>query len=169
MHFIYNIAFILAAYRWGDWQNWQRYYPTILFFILMDVIEDFLTYNHPLWLFHHAFIQDHTVIALLNMLMRYPAIVLIFLKYFYQTNNIRKRAFHFILWILIYATIEYINLSIGITTHHNGWNMWYSLLFYIAMFATLVIHYKKPLIAWTLSFVFLLLICFKFDFWQYMK
>jgi hypothetical protein len=169
MHLIYNLAFILAAYRWGDWRNWNKYYSTIIFFILMDLFEDFLTYNHPLWLFHDFFSEKHTVIALSIMLMRYPAIILIFLKYFYQTHSIKNRFFHFIFWILLYSTIEYINIRLGFTTHHNKWNMWYSLLFYFGMFGTLVIHHKKPLLAWGVSFFFLVIISTIFDFPQYMK
>lgn len=169
MHLIYNLAFILALYRWGDWRNWKQYYPTIIFFILMDLFANVLTYNHPLWLFHDVFSEKHTVIALTIMFMRYPSIIMIFLKYFYQTDNINKRVFHFIFWVLLYMTLEYVNLQLGFITHHNKWNMGSSFLFYIAMFTTLAIHYKKPLLAWGVSFFFLVIICLIFDFPQYMK
>lgn len=169
MHLIYNLAFILAAWRWGDWKNWQQYYPTMIFFILMDLLQDFLTYNHPFWLFHDIIISTHTIIALSIMLMKYPAIILIYLKYFYQTNNNKKRVFHFTFWVLLYAVHEYVNLQLGFISHHNGWNMGWSFLFIIIMFSILTVHYKNPLIAWGLSFLFLIILCFNFDFWQYME
>ncbi|MGM0852645.1 MAG: CBO0543 family protein [Bacillota bacterium] len=79
-------------------------------------------------------LPNHTIIASSIMFMRYPAIILIFLKYFYQTDNIKKRVFYLSFWILLYSTIEYINLHLGFIVHHYKWNMWYSILFYFAMY-----------------------------------
>ena len=28
-----SLAALLAAWRWSDWRNWKKYYPTILYSI----------------------------------------------------------------------------------------------------------------------------------------
>jgi hypothetical protein len=39
----------LVTWKWGDWRNFNKYYATILYFILCDVLYYHLTYNHRLW------------------------------------------------------------------------------------------------------------------------
>ncbi len=43
-------------------------------------------------------------------------------------------SFDFIIWVMLYLASEYINLHIGLIFHHNGWSMWHSIPFVIAMF-----------------------------------
>ncbi|MFJ8267385.1 CBO0543 family protein [Peribacillus asahii] len=138
MHIIYNFLFLLAGWRWGDWRNWEKYYPTILFFIVNDLLHNFLTYNHPFWNFEEITFSlpffNHTIISLMIMFVRYPVTILIYLKYFFGTNKWRVRIFHFIFWVVLYLAVEYINLQISLISHRNGWSMWNSVLFIIAMF-----------------------------------
>ncbi|WP_227939396.1 CBO0543 family protein [Alkalihalobacillus deserti] len=173
MHIIYNILYFLAAWRWGDWRNWQNYYPTILFLILGDLLHNFLAYDHSLWIFrenlHPSLLTNHTSISLMYMLVSYPATILIYLKYFFKTDKWRKRVFHYVLWVLIYITAEFINLHFGLFTHHNGWEYGYSVLFVMMMFLLFPIHYRKPLLAWGISFLIILLILLNFDLPLYFK
>ncbi|WP_407928631.1 CBO0543 family protein [Alkalihalobacterium elongatum] len=168
MHIIYNLSFLLAGLIWGDWKNWQKYYSTILFFILLDLFYNFLTYNHPFWLFHENVFPspflNHTTISLIIMFVCYPVTILIYLKYFFRTNNWRKRFFHYILGVILYLSVEYINLHIGLISFHNGWEMWHSVLFVLAMFIIFPIHYKKPLLAWLITLGILLLLLYQFEF-----
>ncbi|WP_431308921.1 CBO0543 family protein, partial [Halalkalibacter flavus] len=124
MHIIYNFLFLLAGWRWGDWRNWEKYYPTILFFIINDLIHNFLCYNHQLWHFQESIFPlpflNHTMISLMIMLIWYPATILIYLHYFFKTNKWKTRIFHFIFWVLLYASIEIINIHLGLISHHNG-------------------------------------------------
>ncbi|WP_200411482.1 CBO0543 family protein [Virgibacillus salexigens] len=168
MHFIYNFLFLLAGWRWGDWRNWEKYYSTILFFIINDMINNFLTYNHPFWNFKESiyplFFFNHTTISLTIMFIWYPVTILIYLKYFFGTNKWSVRIFHFILWVTLYVAIEYINLHIGIISHHNGWSMWHSVPFVIAMFVIFPIHYKKPLVAWLIVLGIFIVLTIQLDF-----
>ncbi|MFC0560400.1 CBO0543 family protein [Halalkalibacter alkalisediminis] len=173
MHIIYNLLYILAGWRWGDWRNWKKYYPTILFLILCDLLHNFFAYNHPLWIYHEnlfpQLLLNHTTISLLYLLFMYPVTILIYLKYFFRADKWRKRAFHYVLWVLIYIFSEFINLQVGLFSHHNGWEMWHSILFVMMMFILFPIHYKKPLLAWAISFLIIVLIVFKFDLYLYFK
>ncbi|WP_088104134.1 CBO0543 family protein [Halalkalibacter urbisdiaboli] len=167
MHIIYNALFLLGGWRWGDWRNWEKYYPTILFFILSDLLHNFLTYNHQFWHFQENVFPlpflNHTTISLIIMFVCYPVTILIYLGYFFKTNKWKKRIFYFVFWVMLYLSVEYINLYIGLISHHNSWNMWHSVLFVIFMFIIFPIHYKKPLLAWIISGIVLIFILTQFE------
>lgn len=173
MHIVFNLLYLIVAWRWGDWRNWEKYYPTILFLILCDLLHNFLAFNHTLWMYHETLVPyllpNHTTISLCYMLVMYPATILVYLKYFFKTNQWSKRIFHYVLWVTIYVVAEYTNLTVGLFSHHNGWKMGYSILFIMMMFILFPIHYKKPLLAWGISLLIILLVILNFDLPIYFK
>jgi len=44
-------------------------------------------------------------------------------------------------------------MTLGYFTHHNGWNIWFSLIFNYILFSVLYLHYKKPLYAWGIALI----------------
>ncbi|KKK39042.1 hypothetical protein WQ57_04430 [Mesobacillus campisalis] len=158
MHIVFNALFLLAAIKWGDWKRWKVYYPTILFLISIDSIKNFLLYNHMMWTYQEVFfgkalLQNHTVINLMIMVVVYPATILIYLGRF--PKETWKQIRWISIWISVYWIVEYINLKyLDLINHHNGWNMWWSLLFLSVMFPMLRLHHKNPLLAWVLSVLF---------------
>ncbi|MEE3952222.1 CBO0543 family protein [Peribacillus frigoritolerans] len=162
MHFVFIALFLFAGIKWGDWRRWRDYYPTILFFIIGDLLYSCLLYNHQLWAFQETFfgmsiLRNDTIISLIIMFTRYPLTILIYLGRFPQTRV--KQAFWMFFWIICYSLIEYLNLKyLNLINHYNGWNIWWSVLFNIAMFSILRIHYKKPLLAWGVSIVWILIL-----------
>ena len=82
MYILINIFYLIAGYKWGDWRNWKKYYPTILFFILGDFLYNFLLYKESMWLFHDLILPNHTTITILAMVISYTATVLIYLGRF---------------------------------------------------------------------------------------
>ncbi|MFE7061002.1 CBO0543 family protein [Sutcliffiella sp. NPDC057660] len=167
MHVVYNLIFLLIAWKWGDWKNWEKYYPTILFYIIGDLLHNFIMYNHHVWVFHENLLPEllpnHTFISLVIMFVCYPATILIYLKYFFRTKSMIGRALQYGFWVAIYLVIEYVNLHFGLISHHNSWHMGWSLLFLMVMFALFPIHFKKPLVALILSIPFVLFLWFQFD------
>ncbi|MFC4322654.1 CBO0543 family protein [Litchfieldia salsa] len=161
MYLLINGLYLLAGFIWGDWRNWRTYYPTILFYILGDLLYNFLLYNKPMWLFHDAIIPDHTLITILAMTVSYSATVLIYLGRF--PEEWYKRFLWFLLWFVIYMTIEFVNSKLGFITYHNGWNIWWSAMFTALIFFILPIHQKKPLFAWALSIVIIITLLTIFD------
>ncbi|WP_134703346.1 CBO0543 family protein [Ammoniphilus sp. YIM 78166] len=155
MHIIYNVLLLLAAYRWGDWRNGEKYYPTILFIILCDFLHNFLSYDHQLWTFHEKMLQgllpNHTIISLLIMFVGYPSTILIYLYKFFKTNSWWKRTAHFLFWVILYLSIEFIGFRTGYITYHNGWEFWHSIPFVFAMFIIIPLHHKNPRLAWGLA------------------
>lgn len=139
---------VLAAWKWGDWRNWQKYYPTILFFALGDLIYSLLTYNFPLWEYKSPLMKT-TLIDLVISLIYFPATILLFLPHF--PKGFLKQAAYTLLWIIIYIATEAISQKLGFFSHQNGWNIWWSLLFNFLMFPLLYLHHKKPQWAWVVA------------------
>lgn len=48
-HVVYCILFVFVCWLKGDWKNWRKYYPTILFFALGEMELNFIFYKHSLW------------------------------------------------------------------------------------------------------------------------
>jgi hypothetical protein len=161
MHFLFNILFVGAAIKWGDWKNWRLYYPTWLFFIGGDLFKNALLRNHRLWSYQETttwgskILIGHMAIDILIMLLAYPSTLLIYLGRF-PTGRLKQIGW-ILLWVVIYSLIEFINLKyLHLIEHHRGWNMFWSILFNIVMFTTLKIHVTKPLLAWSISILFLI-------------
>ncbi|WP_313998718.1 CBO0543 family protein [uncultured Paenibacillus sp.] len=158
MHFIYNGLFLLAALKWGDWKNWRAYYPTVLFFIVGDLLKNVLFHDRPMWMYQEIFwgeeiLFSHKIISLMIMFVVYPSTVLIYLGRF-PKKTIWKQGGWITLWVLLYIIVEYVNLRyLDLIDHFHGWNIWWSAAFNVIMFSMLLLHYRHPLWAWAGSFV----------------
>ncbi|MGX6443955.1 hypothetical protein ACWM35_12135 [Neobacillus sp. K501] len=49
---------VLAALRWGDRENVVTYYPTILYFILGDLLKNPLLHNHRMWEYQETLVGE---------------------------------------------------------------------------------------------------------------
>ena len=145
---IVSVLMIFAAWRWGDWRNWKSYYPTMLFFALGDFVYGILTYNHPLWEFESPILKT-TLSDLLICLVFFPATVLVYVPNY--PTVLKKQILYVLLWIIIYTVTKKVSHDLGFFSYHNGWNIWWSILFNFIMFPTLILHHKKPLWALLIS------------------
>jgi hypothetical protein len=147
LQIIQPLIFIIAAFIWGDWRNWKKYYPTILFIICLDFFSSILMYKHQLWTYEESFlIPNHTLTDFFISFSMFPAVVLIFLANY--PKKVVAQISWTLLWIFIFSLTEYIAILSGIATYHNGWNLGWSVLFNCITFPTLHLHYNKPLWAW---------------------
>jgi hypothetical protein len=160
MHLVYGSLFILATIKWGDWKRWKFYYNTFLFLSVWDLIYQFLLYRHDMWKYHpsfdNLFLPNHTLIVLFWMFIIYPSMILLFLPYFPKRGFIKK-ALYIARWVIILVGIEVFALLgwRGIT-HHNGWNIGWSLILDIALFSTISIHQNNQVKAWVIAIIFTL-------------
>ncbi|WP_420809401.1 CBO0543 family protein [Aquibacillus halophilus] len=154
MYILVSVFYIIAGFIWGDWRNWRRYYPTFLFFMIGDLLYNFLLFNKPMWLLNDLILPNHTIISLLYMTTIYFATVLIYLGRF--PNGWKQRFFWFLLWLIIYLATEYLNFRLGFIKFYNGWNIWWSALFSGMIFFILPTHHKRPLLAWVISTIFII-------------
>lgn len=153
LHIIAGATFLFISWRFGDWKNWTKYYPTILFFIIGDLLYNVLTYNNPTWSYNKdRLFPNHTLINIWIMITIYPATAITYLSHFPKEKI--QQILYILLWTMIYVFGELLGLHIfGLINHFNGWNMWWSALFDIILFTMLPIHHKRPLVAWSLSII----------------
>jgi hypothetical protein len=157
MHFLFIFGIVLIGWKWGNWQEWQKYYPTILFFIACDLFANVVTYNYPLWqyqetIFAAEILRSHTIITLFIMLIVYPITTVLYLSKF--PEGVSKSIRWILLWVFLYWIVEFINVAfLGQMIHENGWNIYWSFVFNIVMFTTLWVHHKWPLFAWLIAII----------------
>lgn len=151
MKLLLPLIWILLAYKWSDWRNWKSYYPTILFFIVGDVIYYFVAYNHPLWETTSTMLGV-TFTALLMCVTVWPSSTLLYLTHFPLVGKLKK-TLYILIWVVIFTLVELVCSWFGNFKYSNGWNIWWSILFDIVLFPLLKIHHEKPPIAWALAFI----------------
>lgn len=168
LHIILLIGFLFAGWKWGDWRNWRKYYPTILFFIIGDLLYNFLLYNHPMWQFNPTFdraiLPNHTLISLSVTFITFPVKVLIYLGHYPENKSKIKQLIYIFAWIVSFTVFEYTAIKIwrGLS-HYNGWNMLWTFFFYVVTFVLFRLHQYRPLLTWLFAFgiITFLLIYFK--------
>lgn len=146
------VLWIIIAYKWGDWRNWRRYYPTMLFMGMGDLISCLVFAEKPLWKFQTDFLVP-SLTELFVIFTIFFSTILIFLSKF--PKKLSNQILWTILWILIYTVKEFLTSLINMFTYHNGWTIWWSALFNIIVFPLLILHQKNPIFAWLIALAFL--------------
>jgi hypothetical protein len=160
---IYALVWLVILLKWGDWRNWKKYYPTILFFILGDFIYLYLLSDqYPMWRYNPQGYDKEVGItnahvSLSVMAIKYPATILIYLSRFPDSNK-WKQTVYILFWVFLYAINEIIDLNANLIKHYNGWNLWWSIIFNTVTFIILRIHFTSPLLAWIISLGFIVLL-----------
>jgi hypothetical protein len=161
------LLYAAVGWRFGNWKEFHRFYPTILFFIIGDLLSQFLLFDYTMWEFRpvgnlaKSLNLNHTTIALLKMMIQYPATVAIFIGRLPAT--LRGRILWILFWTAIFGTTEGLIQLAGILAYHNGWHFGWDIAFNIMMFSILIIHYKRPIYAWIASIPIIIGLWFIFD------
>ncbi|VBB05637.1 Hypothetical protein LUCI_0847 [Lucifera butyrica] len=159
------LGFLLSAWKWGDWENQEKYYPTILFTMTVDLSVSFLVYRHSLWNYPpDALVKTQTVAEFINCFFILTATTFTYLSKFPAGNRLYQIAY-MVLWISIYSGLEWIDSQVikGIY-YTNGWSWSSTALFDCIMFSILRLHYLKPFWAWIITFLITAFILVVFNF-----
>ena len=142
-------AFVISAWKWGDWKNWKLYHSTILYFVLGDMFYNYLSTDYPLWLHLPVDpIHRYLVVKLLVQL----CFVCTALIYLGRYPKERWKAILWIgFWVTCYSLIEGGLILMDAMKHYNGWTFLHSVFFNCMMFPMLRLHFKRPLLAYILS------------------
>ena len=169
MHLFVGPIFILLSIRWGKWKNWKEYYSTIQFFIIGDLLYNFLLARYPMWEFHpfkyeKSILPNHTLISLFSMLTFYPSTVVLYLSNYPEQRSIMIKIIYILSFSFIYIFIEFFDLNIFKSIHYyHSWNFCWSIVFDIGMFSMLILHQKKPGIALLISLIIAISLFFVFN------
>jgi len=165
---IYAFIWLFALWKWGDWKNWHKYYPTLLFFMIGDFLYLYLLSDHyPMWKYNPSdgdgkLGLTNTHITLSIMLIKYPATTIIYLTHLPERKFV-KQVLYIVFWVILYSFNELIDLFFNLIKYYNGWNFIWSILFNVVMFTCLAIHHRKPPFAWLISIMFILFLWHQFD------
>ena len=143
--FSMTILSIGLCYKKGDWKHWKQYYPTILFYIIISINESIITNKIVLWQFYGSSSFDQISDYLLEF-VTFPCIIILFLSN-YPQNRVRQMIY-LASYIFVLSLSEYGFYISNEIKYYNGWNLWWSVLLYMVAFPLLILHYKKPLLAW---------------------
>lgn len=159
-------GFLISAWKWGDWKNWQKYYSTILFVMVANLSAGYITYHHPLWIYNNDILfTTETSIEYLNTFLALPAATLLYLSKF-PLAGIARKCVYILLWVVAFSAIEYIDTRLAGLSYSNGWEWKYSIVFDCFMFFIIRTHYVKPLWGWLIAAIMAVFILTTFNFFS---
>lgn len=160
MNIGFAVLYIVAAYKWGNWQNWKLYYPTILFYWFGDILAFALFHQHPLWLYYLPGIP-HLFHELFVLIFMYSCGVMLFLSNY--PKSLAAQFLYILFWASLDTFLEWFGILTGHFIHSNGWSLSWSFALYMVMFPTFRLHQKNPLLALGILFGGFALIIYLFD------
>ncbi len=161
---IYGLVWLAALFIWGDWRNYRKYYTTFLFLLVGNFLYLYLLADlYPMWTYDPKGVDEeiglrNTHIVFSIMAIKYPATILIFLGRYPEESDKSKQLGYILFWVVIYTVNEILDVYFGLIKYDNGWNLWWSVLFNLAMFLILRLHYVRPFHAWIVSAAFIVLL-----------
>ena len=161
LHLVLVILTILAAWRWGDWRNWHKYHTTMIYMVAGSLLYSYLYNGHKLWQYKTNFLVFNNYIAdALTTFIILPLTALIFLTNYPDT--FQRQLYRTFKFVIIYFIIEWLYYTIGVFSYSYGWNIWWSLGWNFITFPMLELHHKKPLIAYGVSILIVILMLVSF-------
>ncbi|HHV64126.1 MAG TPA: hypothetical protein GXX46_03500 [Peptococcaceae bacterium] len=151
-----DIFIIFAVWRWADWRNWRKYHATILFAGAMSLLYNVmtLTHNYFLWKLNPTFFT-YTAEEIIHCFVFLPGTALLFLSRW--PKKLSQQIKYLFKFIFIYFLVEVVFHYFGVIEYFHGWNALFSLFFYCIMFPGLLLHHKKPGLAYPLFILTLVL------------
>lgn len=149
------LVWLAIVYQAGDWRNWRKYYPTILFFACGDLIYNVVFYEKMLWVFKNPSLS-HKFTDFLCVVVVFTCTILIYLPHY--PKPWKKQILYVGYWVLLYSTIEWLFTVLGGIKYDNGWSLTWSVIHNIYQFILIRIHQDRPLLAWTLAIIILFII-----------
>jgi hypothetical protein len=140
------VVYIIFAKIFIDWKRWKEFYPTVQFYIICNLLYNFIFYQHTLWKYKAVTVSwlNHTMIEIAFSLLVIPVALMIYLQYFPKG---KKKYLYVATWVAYFSVLELLFIKKGLFVYDNGWNGWWSLLFNMITFIIIRLHYKRPLLA----------------------
>jgi hypothetical protein len=154
------IVYIIFAKIFVKWKNLKEFYPTIQFFIIGNLLYNFLFYNHTLWAYKAVTVPwlNHTLIDITFSFFILPVVIMIYLQYFPKTT--KKKIMYVSVWIAYFSFLEYIFFKRGLFIYENNWGIIMSMVFNTIMFVILRLHHRKPILALVVSLPIIIILLY---------
>ncbi|MBN8210416.1 hypothetical protein JI666_16805 [Bacillus sp. NTK071] len=157
--------FVIFLSIWkGDWRNWEKYYPSMLYIALATFVYEYISHEHfLLWELQEDSFINRTNTHFVHNLIINPLSAFVYLSNF-PTEGIVRMIIYNGKWIIVFWIVECVASWMNIITYHNGWNLGWSLLFLTVMFPMVHLHHVNKRLALPLSVFFTVLLLFLFDY-----
>jgi len=152
-----SISLCIVAILTKSWRSFYKYHSTILYVALMNLLYNFICVNYYLWEWQSDIFTNHQTVGFFLTFLFLPSIVILFL-HFYPFNHKAPYIYIFLwalgLWIWEVSFVHVFHkLSYG-----HGWSIWWSALFYLIMLPMIVLHSKRPIVAYGLSIIIIIIL-----------
>ena len=159
-----TLFILVVTFYFSDWRNWRKYYPTILFIIVVSFTAYVLTYDYPLWLYHESlFIPNRLIHEFRLDFLALPGIILLYLTLYPYTSGMLRKLTYILIWTVILSIFEGFYVLLKILTYHNGWNIGWSVVTWFIKFSVVIIHHRKPKWAWLICVIIIIFVINYFD------
>lgn len=163
MYLLYLICvWIIFGIMFVEWKSWREYYPTILYYCVLNLLYDFLYYKRTLWAFKTITTDflNHTIISMTFFFIIMPIVILIFLQRFPKRRKLK--IVYIFIWAFLFWIIEFLYAQKGMLIYDNNWSVWHSGWFDLLMFSFLRLHYVRPLLTLLLTLISSILFIYLF-------
>ncbi|WP_223702350.1 CBO0543 family protein [Sutcliffiella deserti] len=156
------VVYIIFAKIFIDWNRWKEFYPTVQYYIIFNLLYNFLFYQHTLWRYKAVTISwlNHTFIDLAFTFFIVPVVLMLYLQYFPKSQT--KIFFYFWLWVGYFTFLEFIFEKKGLFVYENDWHLGWSTLFNVITFIIIRLHYKNALLGILVSLPIIAILLFLF-------
>ncbi|MFC0523825.1 CBO0543 family protein [Pontibacillus salicampi] len=147
------MVWILFALIFLDKAIIQQTYQTVQYFIIFNLVYNFLYYNHTLWEYQAITtpVLNHTFIELSFTFIILPIAVVVYLKYFPVSRG--HQIWYLGWWVVFFTFIEFLFYRMNMFVYDNGWGVLDSLWFNVLMFFMIRLHFLKPMVAFLMSII----------------
>lgn len=162
-HLILTIGIVIASIRWGEWNKWRKFLPTMYFVMLFNMLYQYISASEiVLWEVGQPFVSQF-ITDMIHGFILLPCLTLMFLSNF-PTSNIKK-VLKYVQYFVVSMIIETIAVKTDNFHFRDGWNLWWEIAFYPAMYISMRVHHKSPRNALIYAFIIIviLLITFRVD------
>lgn len=126
-----------------------------MLFIIVGVLLNLFLYKNGLLWDLQKHILNHTFTELIYAFTVLPLTILLLLSNY--PDSLKGQAYRVLKFIFVYSIVELIYYKLGFISYKNGWNYWLSIGWNCMMFPMLVLHFKKPLYAYLVSVIGLII------------
>ncbi|WP_223702205.1 CBO0543 family protein [Sutcliffiella deserti] len=145
------VVWTLFAYKFIDWHRVKDQYPTVLFFIAINMTYNTIYHDQLLWAFQGITAEwlNHTTINLFFTFYICPVTLIIFFQRMPEARN--AKIIYVAVWVIFYTIIEALFAHKAMYVYGEGWNSWQNIWLNAILFMFLLIHYRKPAVALILA------------------
>jgi hypothetical protein len=149
-HIALVIFFIISSIRWGNWNRWREFLPTVYYFSFFNLFYQYISFSFDkkLWELKKPIINLFFTDALYAFIA-YPCFIIWFLSN--EVEGFKNKVLRYSRWVIISVLIEFAFYKLGYIGFENGWNLYYELLFYPILYTFVSLHHRKPFLTIVLS------------------